>query len=122
MPKGDWISDVCSPVLAAACRRPLPVLFMIEDNGYAISVPVEFQTPGGDISRLLRSFPDLHIESVDGTDFLASHKAMPQAVAYVRARKGPAVVHAHVTRPYSHSYSDDETLYKTKAEREAEAI
>src|SRR6185312_9963919 len=105
----------------AACVRRLPVLFLIEDNGYAISVPVEFQTPGGDISRLLRSFPGLHIESVDGTDFIASHKAMHEAVSYVRARKGPAVVHAHVTRPYSHSYSDDETLYKTKAERESEA-
>jgi len=104
----------------AACVRHLPVLFLIEDNGYAISVPVEFQTPGGDVSRLLRSFPGLHVDSVDGTDFISSHKAMQDAVAYVRARKGPAVVHARVTRPYAHSYSDDETLYKTKAEREIE--
>jgi 2-oxoisovalerate dehydrogenase E1 component len=104
----------------AACLRHLPVLFLIEDNGYAISVPVEAQTPGGDISRLLRAFPGLHVDAVDGTDFSASLTSMREAVAYVRARKGPAVVHAQVTRPYAHSYTDDETLYKTPAEREAE--
>ena len=104
-----------------ACLRHLPVLFLIEDNGYAISVPVEFQTAGGDISRLVRSFPGLHVESIDGTDFFSSLRAMCEATAYVRARKGPALVHAHVTRPYSHSLSDDEKLYKTPAEREAEA-
>jgi 2-oxoisovalerate dehydrogenase E1 component len=105
----------------AACLRHLPVLFLIEDNGYAISVPVEAQTPGGDVSRLLRSFPGLHVDSIDGTDFVASLKAMREAVAYVRARKGPAVVHARVTRPYAHSYTDDETLYKTPVERQDEA-
>ncbi len=105
----------------SACTKRLPVLFLVEDNGYAISVPVEVETPGGDISRLVRSFPSLHVTSVDGTDFLASLQTMREAVAYVRARKGPALVHAHVVRPYSHSLSDDEKLYKTKAEREAEA-
>ena len=106
--------------ITAACGRKLPVLFLIEDNGYAISVPVEVQTPGGDISRLLRSFPGLHVDSIDGTDFLASVAAMNDAVAYVRARKGPAVVHARVTRPYAHSYTDNEALYKTPQEREEE--
>ena len=107
--------------LNTTCSKRLPVLFLIEDNGYAISVPVEVQTPGGDISRLLTSFPGLHVASVDGTDFFASLRVVREAVAYVRARKGPAVVHARVIRPYSHSLSDDEKLYKPPQEREAEA-
>jgi 2-oxoisovalerate dehydrogenase E1 component len=107
--------------LNVTCIRKLPVLFLVEDNGYAISVPVEHQTAGGDISRLVRSFPGLHVDTVDGTDFFASLNAMREATAYVRARKGPAFVHARVIRPYSHSLSDDEKLYKTPAEREAEA-
>jgi 2-oxoisovalerate dehydrogenase E1 component len=106
--------------LNTACTKSLPVLFLVEDNGYAISVPVEVQTPGGDISRLVRSFPGLHVDSIDGTDFFASLDAMRDAAAYVRARKGPAFVHARVIRPYSHSLSDDEKLYKPAAEREAE--
>ncbi len=104
-----------------ACGRSLPVLFLVEDNGYAISVPVEVQTAGGDISRLVRSFPGMHVDSIDGTDFFASARAMREATAYVRARRGPAFVHAKVTRPYSHSLSDDERLYKPPAEREEEA-
>ena len=107
--------------LNASCLRRLPVLFLVEDNGYAISTPVEAQTPGGDISKIVRSFPGLHVESVDGTDFLASVRAMRDATAYVRARKGPALVHARVVRPYGHSFSEDERLYKTAEEREDEA-
>jgi 2-oxoisovalerate dehydrogenase E1 component len=107
--------------LNTACTKRLPVLYLIEDNGYAISVPVEVETPGGDVSRLIASFPGLHVASIDGTDFFASLRAMREAAAYVRARMGPAAVHARVIRPYSHSLSDDEKLYKTPAEREAEA-
>jgi 2-oxoisovalerate dehydrogenase E1 component len=107
--------------LNTACTKQLPLVFLVEDNGYAISVPVEVQTPGGDISRLVRSFPGLHVDSIDGTDFFASLRAMRDGVAYARARNGPAFVHARVTRPYSHSLSDDEKLYKPPAEREAEA-
>src|SRR5262245_17006594 len=107
--------------LNTACTRQLPVLFLIEDNGYAISVPVEVQTAGGDISRLVRSFPNLHVDSIDGTDFSASLTAMREATTYVRERKGPAFVHAPVLRPYSQPLSDDEKLYKPPAEREAEA-
>src|SRR6186713_3676753 len=65
--------------LSTACARKLPVLFLVEDNGYAISVPVEVQTPGGDISRIVRSFPGLHVDSIDGTDFFASLRAMRTA-------------------------------------------
>jgi 2-oxoisovalerate dehydrogenase E1 component len=107
--------------LSAACLRRAPVLILVEDNGYAISVPAEAETPGGDISRLVRPFPGLHVDSIDGTDFFAGLRAMRSAADYVRARRGPALVHARVIRPYSHSLSDDEKLYKTKAEREAEA-
>ena len=107
--------------LNTSCTRKLPVLYLIEDNGYAISVPVEVQTPGGDISRVLENFPDLRVFRVDGTDYLASYRTMREAVAHVRERKGPVVVHATVIRPYSHSLSDDEKLYKTAAERESEA-
>jgi len=107
--------------LNTACTNQLPILYLVEDNGYAISVPVEAQTPGGDISRLVEHFPGLRTFRCDGTDYLASHRTLGDAVSHVRSRKGPAFVHATVTRPYSHSLSDDETLYKTGAEREAEA-
>jgi 2-oxoisovalerate dehydrogenase E1 component len=107
--------------LNTACTNKLPILYLVEDNGYAISVPVETQTPGGDISRLVEHFPGLRTFRCDGTDFLASYRTLGEAVEHVRSRKGPAFVHATVIRPYSHSLSDDEKLYKTAAEREAEA-
>jgi len=107
--------------LNTACTKKLPLLYLIEDNGYAISVPVEVQTAGGSISRLTRSYPGLHVAECDGTDPLESYAICKEAVQYCRERRGPALVHAHVTRPYSHSLSDDEKLYKTAAEREAEA-
>lgn len=107
--------------LNVACLDRLPVLFLIEDNGWAISVPIERQTAGGSISRLVRNFPGLLVLEVDGTDFLASYQAVREAAAWCRSRQGPALIHAHVIRPYSHSLSDDERLYKTPEEREAEA-
>lgn len=105
-----------------ASNAKLPVIFVIEDNGYAISTPVEINTPGGNISRLVANFPNFHFEEVDGTDAIASYEAMQRAVAYCRARKGPALVHGHVTRPYSHSLSDDERLYRAAEELEADAL
>jgi 2-oxoisovalerate dehydrogenase E1 component len=105
----------------AACIKSLPLLFLVEDNGYAISVPRECQTAGGNVSLLLSSFPGLYRQEVDGTDFVESYEAMRRAVDYCRAGKGPALVQACVVRLYSHSLSDDERLYKTTAERESEA-
>ena len=107
--------------LSTACNLKLPVLYLIEDNGYAISVPVEVNTPGASISRLVSSFPDLYIEEVDGCDFLASYETMQRTIAHVRRGKGPALVHARVIRPYSHSLSDDEVQYRPAEEREADA-
>src|SRR5260221_7953102 len=107
--------------LNVACAKKLPVLFLVEDNGYAISVPVDVQTAGGDISRLVASFPGLLVDSIDGTDFFVSLRTMRKAAEYVRARKGPAFLHARVMRRYSHPLSDDEKRYKPPAEREAEA-
>jgi 2-oxoisovalerate dehydrogenase E1 component len=105
----------------AACLEHLPLLFLIEDNGYAISVPVERQTPGGNIAKLLEGFPGLFRIEVDGTNFIESFRGLRQAVDYCRSGHGPALVHASVIRHYSHSLSDDERLYKPRVERDQEA-
>jgi 2-oxoisovalerate dehydrogenase E1 component len=107
--------------LNAACLERLPVVFVVEDNGYAISVPVEKQTAGGNIARLVSGFPGLTVEEVDGCDFVASYQAMRRAADICRCRQGPVLVHATCIRPYSHSLSDEEKLYKTDEERAAEA-
>ncbi|MGA6983443.1 MAG: dehydrogenase E1 component subunit alpha/beta [Candidatus Sulfotelmatobacter sp.] len=105
----------------AAALNKLPVIFCVQDNGYAISVPVEVQTAGGSISRLVSGFPNFHFEEVDGTDPEASYGAFQRAAKYCREGHGPAFVHAHVIRPYSHSLSDDERLYRPDSERERDA-
>jgi 2-oxoisovalerate dehydrogenase E1 component len=104
-----------------ACLLRAPVLFLVQDNGFAISVPVEHQTPGASISKLMAGFPDMLTIEVDGTDFVSSYRAVMAAAAWCREGHGPALVHAHCTRPYSHSFSEDERDYKTKREREDEA-
>lgn len=108
--------------LNTASNKKLPVIFCIEDNGYAISVPVEFNTPGGNISKLVANFPHFHFDEIDGTDAEVCLRAFQAAAEYCRAGKGPAFVHAHCTRPYSHSLSDDDKLYRSAAEREADAL
>jgi 2-oxoisovalerate dehydrogenase E1 component len=107
--------------LMTATNLKLPVVFLVEDNGYAISVPVEVNTPGGKISKVLSGFPGLFIQEYDGTDVFESYEAAGRAVEYCRKRKGPALLHAHVVRPYSHSMSDDERMYRPETEREEEA-
>ncbi len=108
--------------LNTASNAKLPVVYVVEDNGYAISTPVEANTPGGNISRLIANFPNFHFAEVDGTDAIASYKAMAEAVAYCRAGLGPALVHGHVVRPYSHSQSDDETHYRSAEELQTDAL
>ena len=131
-PTSDEITLVCGgegatsegefwECMNAACLERLPLLVLIEDNGYAISVPVDHQTPGGKIGRLLEGFPSLLRTEVDGTNFVESFDALSHAADYCRAGYGPALVHAFVTRPYSHSLSDDERFYKPQTERAEEA-
>jgi 2-oxoisovalerate dehydrogenase E1 component len=114
--EGEWWE-----ALNTASNLKLPVIFVVEDNGYAISTPVEVGTAGGDVSKLVVGFPDLYIQNIDGTDPLESYAAFKSAVEYCRARKGPAFIRGKVIRPYSHSLSDDEKLYRPDAEREADA-
>jgi 2-oxoisovalerate dehydrogenase E1 component len=108
--------------LNTASNQKLPVIFCVEDNGYAISVPVEVNTPGGNISRLVANFPNFHFAEIDGTDAEVCLRAFQAAAAHCRAGHGPAFVHGHVIRPYSHSLSDDDKLYRSAAERDADAL
>ena len=107
--------------LNTACNLKLPVLFLLEDNEYAISVPVEVQTAGGDVSELIKGFPNLYLQRCDGTDAIESLAVMRRAVDNCRKGRGPSFVHAKVIRPYSHSLSDDERLYRCSEERAADA-
>ncbi|MEJ7861157.1 MAG: dehydrogenase E1 component subunit alpha/beta [Pyrinomonadaceae bacterium] len=114
--EGEWWE-----ALNTACNLKLPVIFVVEDNGYAISTPVEVSTAGGDISKLVAGFPNLFMQKCDGTNVLESYETFTKAVEFCRARKGAAFVHAKVIRPYSHSLSDDEKLYRPEEERQRDA-
>lgn len=107
--------------MTTACVNKLPVLFCVEDNGFAISVPTFVQTPGGSISKCLSDIPGLTVLECDGTCPIDSYDTLKKAEAHLRSGKGPVLVHAHVTRPYSHSLSDDHKFYRTKEELEMEA-
>src|ERR1019366_9792988 len=106
--------------LNTASNAKLPVVYVVEDNEYAISTPVEVNTPGGNISRLIANFPNFHFAEIDGTDPIACYLAMVEAVAYARSGQGPALVHGHVVRPYSNSLSDDKRQYRSEEEVQAE--
>ncbi|HYK36019.1 dehydrogenase E1 component subunit alpha/beta [Alloacidobacterium sp.] len=108
--------------LNTASNLKLPVLFVVEDNEYAISTPVEVNTPGGNISKLVAGFPNFYFAEVDGTDPVESYRAFEEAVAHCRVGLGPSFVHGHVTRPYSHSFSDDDRAYRPKSEMEADSL
>ena len=108
--------------LNTASNEKLPVLFVVEDNGYAISVPVEVNTPGGNISKLVQNFPNFYFAEIDGTDIAECFRAFEEAAAHCRSGKGPAFIHGHVIRPYSHSHSDNEKLYRPESELQADAL
>jgi 2-oxoisovalerate dehydrogenase E1 component len=104
--------------LNTACNLRLPVVYVVEDNGYAISVPVEVQTAGGSISDLVKNFPNLRVLGCDGTDVAETYQVAGEAFRWAREGNGPALLHARCVRPYSHSMSDDERMYRTEEERE----
>jgi 2-oxoisovalerate dehydrogenase E1 component len=103
----------------AATLLRLPVLFVVADNGYAISVSRQEQA-AAPISELLVGFRDLQVCTVDGTDYFATRRAVADVVARLRTGEGPALVHARVTRPFSHSSMDDQKRYRLAEELEAD--
>ncbi|MFN8369357.1 MAG: dehydrogenase E1 component subunit alpha/beta [Bacteriovoracaceae bacterium] len=107
--------------ITTAVIHKLPVFYVIQDNGFAISCSVELQTPEGSISKTLENFPGLKVIYCDGTCPIESYAAAKEAEAYLRARKGPVLLHAKCTRPYSHSLSDDQAFYRSADELSEEA-
>jgi 2-oxoisovalerate dehydrogenase E1 component len=106
--------------LNTACNLRLPVLYVVADNGYAISVPLRQQSPAP-ISELVKGFPNLATYRLDGCDYFEVRTKAPEIVSAIRRGQGPALVHATVTRPYSHSSADTQSKYRPKSELEEEA-
>jgi len=105
--------------LNTACRLHLPVLYVVADNGYAISVRTDDQAPAP-VSELVQGFRGLHVVRFDGRDYFEVREKGREAIAHVRAGAGPCLLHATVTRPYSHSLSDDQTKYRSEEDLQAE--
>ncbi len=106
--------------LTIATTQELPMLFFIEDNGYGLSVPSHFQTPGGDISKNLKSFGNLEIFSGSGTDPKEAAKLVAQAINSVRAGEGPALLRLEVPRLTGHTFGEDQSAYKSEAQMKRE--
>jgi len=103
-----------------ASREKVPVVFLVEDNHYAISVPVQNQTANGNIANLGRGYDNLETVEVDGCDFVASYYAMQKAIKRARRGLGPTLLVADVVRLLPHSSSDDQRKYRPAEELEAE--
>ncbi len=101
--------------LNTACTLHLPVLFVVADNGYAISVPSAEQSPAP-INELVAGFRGLDVQTIDGRDYFEVRRRAPEIVARVRAGTGPTLLHATVTRPYSHSSADTQSKYRSVEE------
>jgi len=106
--------------LNTACRLGLPVLYVVADNGYAISVRASDQAPAP-VSEMVMGIRGLHVTKIDGRDYFEVRRRGADAIQRVRAGQGPGLIHATVTRPYSHSLSDDQKKYRPPEELEDEA-
>jgi 2-oxoisovalerate dehydrogenase E1 component len=108
--------------LSWAALRKLPIIFYIQDNGFAISTPTAQQTPGGSIARVFSGMPGLSVETVDGTDFLETYEAMSRAAERARLGEGPTLLRASVPRLCSHSTADDHRKYRSTGEIQEEQL
>ena len=97
-----------------ACLHKLPLIFVIQDNGWAISVPVKEQTAGGSIDTIVKGYAGLSVHNVDGTDFENTQNACQTAVQKARSGQGPSLIVAKVPRIGPHSSSDDPKKYKSQ--------
>jgi len=107
-----------------ASREKLPVLFVIQNNRYAISVPVEHQTAGkdGSVAEMMGGFHSLYRKRIDGTDFFESYQQIKDAINFIKSGKGPALIEANVVRLQSHSSSDDQKKYRDHSELETDKL